>query len=119
RRDWLRMLGALGAAGMLGTTACSRRGASLLGRVPFSDPERWPAARYPAGERFGEGLDGHVYTDLEDLMPDQLEIAPDRFYVRTCASTLLPPAASWRIRVAGLVAAPRSIAIDELNARTK
>jgi DMSO/TMAO reductase YedYZ molybdopterin-dependent catalytic subunit len=120
RRDWLCMVGAVGAAGLLGSVACSRRsGATLLGRVPFSDPERWPAARYPAGQRFGEGLDGHVYTDLEDLEPDQLDIAPDQFYVRTCASTLLPPADSWKIRITGLVASGRTLPIDELNARTQ
>jgi len=47
----------------------------------------------------GSELDGRLFTDLSSLAPDSLITPTPVFYIRTRASTLLPPARNWRIRV--------------------
>jgi len=72
------------------------------GSVPLDTPQ-------------GAELDGRLYTDFAALEPQNLLTPTDRFYLRTRASELLPDAAAWQVKVAGLVDHPRNLAVDALK----
>jgi len=71
------------------------------------------------GTPFGYGLDGRLYYDLSQLAPDALITPNELFYVRTRRSDLLDPTVPWRIDVNGLVAAPRSLLLSDLEPLVK
>jgi hypothetical protein len=68
--------------------------ARLLGTIAFTDGSQTPLERV-----LGRELDGRLYTDLSLLNPDNTATPTDKFYIRTCASRLLPEAASWKLRL--------------------
>jgi DMSO/TMAO reductase YedYZ molybdopterin-dependent catalytic subunit len=68
------------------------------------------------GTPLGEGLDGRVYTDLSKLGPDTLVTPNELFYVRTRYPDLLEPSTPWKVDVSGLVDAPVSLALGDLEA---
>jgi DMSO/TMAO reductase YedYZ molybdopterin-dependent catalytic subunit len=67
----------------------------------------------------GAELDGRLYTDLSNLTATTLITPPERFYLRTRASKLLPDAKSWRIKIDGLVAEPSAITVEALKLAAK
>jgi DMSO/TMAO reductase YedYZ molybdopterin-dependent catalytic subunit len=79
--------------------------------VPFVGEGAFPLERV-----LGAGLGRRRSLDLSTLAPDALVVPEDRFFIRTGSPDPLPPAAGWRIRVGGLVEAPRAIPIEELRA---
>ena len=68
---------------------------------------------------FGSELDGRLYTSLADLREDELLTQPERFYIRTRASQILPKAEGWTIDVDGLVAEPHKLTISELQSKAR
>jgi len=64
---------------------------------------------------FGSELDGRLYTSLSSLDQKELVTKPDRFYVRTRASQILPKPDGWTIDVDGLVTELRKLKIDDLR----
>ena len=67
------------------------------------------------GTPIGEGLDGRLYFDLSQLTPDALITPNELFYVRTRRSDLLDPTVPWQIDVSGLVDAPRSLLLSDIE----
>jgi DMSO/TMAO reductase YedYZ molybdopterin-dependent catalytic subunit len=66
----------------------------LLGTVPFADEV------HPVMERvLSRELDGRLFTDLSALTPESAIIPAEKFYIRTCASHLLPEAPTWQLRL--------------------
>jgi DMSO/TMAO reductase YedYZ molybdopterin-dependent catalytic subunit len=66
--------------------------------------------------KIGEELDGRLYTDLSVLTPERATIATKDFYLRSCASKLLPDERTWTIRVTGGDVEQRSITVPQLTA---
>lgn len=71
--------------------------------------------------KIGEELDGRLYTDLSMLTPERATIATKDFYLRTCASKVLPDEKPWTIRITGERngTAPRVITLPQLTALEK
>jgi len=111
-------------------------GARLVGTVPLGGVGG--SAAPPFGRLLGEGLDARLFTDLSALgdpagsslsssssssssairNPQSALITPtDRFFVRTAASSTLPAASAWAIRVGGLVDSPVAVALRDLESR--
>jgi DMSO/TMAO reductase YedYZ molybdopterin-dependent catalytic subunit len=64
---------------------------------------------------FGQELDGRLYTSLSEITDNVLITPEERFYIRTRASQLLPPADGWHIAVDGLVALKHIIRVREIQ----
>src|SRR5262245_31365423 len=67
------------------------------------------------GTPIGDGLDGRLYYDLSQLAPGALITPNELFYVRTRRSDLLDPTIPWQIDVSGLVDAPRSLLLSDIE----
>ena len=92
--------------------ACSR--GKQLGVVEFASESRTPTDLL-----FNEGLDARLYSDLSALSAEHPVTPTEKFYVRTRASSQLPSAASWTVKLAGLVDKPLTLPIDELQRAAK
>jgi molybdopterin-dependent oxidoreductase-like protein protein len=82
----------------------------LLGTVEFAQ-ENGVAMESLSGAE----LDGRLYTDLSGLTPEHVATPTESFYIRTRASELLRPQASWEIRLGGLVAQPFNLTLPDLR----
>ena len=82
----------------------------LLGTLEFLNE-----GSVPLDALQGSELDGRLYSDLSDPELQRGLTSTKRFFVRTCASELLPEAATWQIKVGGLVDQPVSLRIEELR----
>ncbi|HET7294548.1 MAG TPA: molybdopterin-dependent oxidoreductase [Vicinamibacteria bacterium] len=78
--------------------------------VPFLGEGSFPLER-----TVGLGLGRRRALDLSTLSRGSLLVPSDRFFIRTASPDRLPDAASWKVRVAGLVEAPLDIPIDSLR----
>jgi len=126
RRHFLR-LSMLGSGLLLGGFDSIRT--LLPSQAPAPDPfqdgkqlgliEFAGESRTPTDLLFNEGLDARLYSDLTTLRPKQAVTPVEKFYVRTRASEQLPPAASWAIKIAGLVEKPLTLPIDDLRKAAK
>jgi DMSO/TMAO reductase YedYZ molybdopterin-dependent catalytic subunit len=126
RRHFLR-LSMLGSGLLLGGFDSIRT--LLPSQAPTPDPfqdgkqlgliEFVGESRTPTDLLFNEGLDARLYSDLTTLRPKQAVTPVEKFYVRTGASEQLPPAASWAIKIAGLVEKPLTLPIDDLRKAAK
>jgi DMSO/TMAO reductase YedYZ molybdopterin-dependent catalytic subunit len=67
------------------------------------------------GTPIGDGLDGRLFFDLSQLAPAALITPNELFYVRTRRSDLLDPTVPWQIDVNGLVDAPRSLLLSDIE----
>jgi len=114
-KDWL-----LSAVGMATGLACfpmsdagfERSDGSLLQTIEFLN-EGNVVLDAPTGEE----LDGRLYSDLSRLDLERPITPPDKFYIRTRASSLLPRSNLWHIKIDGLV--DREMAIDVAQLRTQ
>jgi DMSO/TMAO reductase YedYZ molybdopterin-dependent catalytic subunit len=120
RRDFL-------FAALLAPAAFAFQGdARFISTVPLGTPG---VTAPPFGRLLGAGLDARLFTDLSTL-GDQSTIqsairnpqsamltAADRFFVRTAAPPLLPPADRWSLSLGGLVETPASVPLHDLEAR--
>jgi len=89
-------------------------GGKRLGTVNFLNEPPVPL-EVPQGSE----LDGRLYTDLSVLeIPDAVTPA-EKFYIRTCASELLPDAANWQVKLGGLVERPVRLAAENLRKTAK
>lgn len=127
RRELLR--GSLIAGGTLLTGLDQLAWAQATARPPAKDPffggRKLGNVEF-SGEipiemdvKIGEELDGRLYTDLSVLTPERATIATKDFYLRTCASKLLPEHKPWTIRITGVGDEPRSITLPQLTALEK
>ena len=89
-------------------------GGKQLGLLEFAGESSTPTDLL-----FNEGLDARLYSDLTILTPEQPVTPIEKFYVRTRASQQLPAAASWTVKIAGLLEKPFSLPIDELQKAAK
>jgi DMSO/TMAO reductase YedYZ molybdopterin-dependent catalytic subunit len=84
----------------------------LLGTLAFADEA------HPVMERvLGRELDGRLYTDLSPLAPENAVVPAEKFYVRTCASHILPEAATWQLRLRGLAQPAAAVNLNEAELR--
>jgi DMSO/TMAO reductase YedYZ molybdopterin-dependent catalytic subunit len=63
----------------------------------------------------GAGLGRRRALDLSALSPEALVVPNDRFFIRTGLPDRLPPTASWKLRLHGLVETPQEIPVEELR----
>ncbi|HYR42728.1 MAG TPA: molybdopterin-dependent oxidoreductase [Terriglobia bacterium] len=89
-------------------------GGKLLGQAEFLN--EGPAEMDTA---FGSELDGRLYTSLNGITEGELVTSDERFYIRTRASQVLPPADAWHITVDGLVTAKRTMKIREVQSAAR
>ena len=89
-------------------------GSELLGRVEFANE-----GRVEMDTLFGSELDGRLFTSLKEMDEKELVTPENRFYLRTLASKILPPATGWKVVVNGLTAAQHNLTIDELRERER
>jgi DMSO/TMAO reductase YedYZ molybdopterin-dependent catalytic subunit len=87
------------------TTSSPFAGGKRLGIVPFSDEPK-----PPMGQAIGAELDGRLFTDLSDLMPENPVTPTNKFYIRTRASKLLDITEPWTIRL-GRLEKPVAVAL--------
>ena len=85
-----------------------------LGTLDFIDE-----GSAPLGILEGSELDGRLYSDLSTLEPENPITVTERFYVRTSASELLPEAATWQVKLGGLVERPMNLPIASLRKAAK
>jgi DMSO/TMAO reductase YedYZ molybdopterin-dependent catalytic subunit len=64
------------------------------GVVPFSRE-----GHMPMDSIVGSELDGRLFTDLSTTDAALRHVPTSRFYIRTCASRLLPPTVQWKCRI--------------------
>jgi DMSO/TMAO reductase YedYZ molybdopterin-dependent catalytic subunit len=64
---------------------------------------------------FGHELDGRLYTDLSVLNPDNQVTPTEKFYIRTCASRLLPSRENWAIRLSGFTSDGTNLSLGDLH----
>ncbi len=69
-------------------------GGTQIGAVDFIGETRVPI---PMETPLASGLDGRLFTDLGALSIGASTVPTEKFYVRTRASQLLPPATPWTI----------------------
>ena len=118
RRDFLELLAGATIAPALAPLLGGRaRAASLKGReegviatLPFVGE-----GTFPLETTLGAGLGRRRALDLSTLSSVAPVVPQERFFIRTGCPDRLPAAASWRVRVHGLVDAPAEIAIEELE----
>src|SRR5262249_44769983 len=83
-------------------------GGKQLGLVDFAGE-----SRTPSDTLFNEGLDARLYSDLTTLTAEQVLTPIEKFYVRTRASSQLPPPETWTVKLAGQVEKPLTLPIHE------
>jgi DMSO/TMAO reductase YedYZ molybdopterin-dependent catalytic subunit len=118
RRDFLEMLaGAAIAPGLAPLLRGLAQPGSIAGgegkviaTLPFVGE-----GGFPLETTVGSGLGRRRALDLATLSPAAAVVPQERFFIRTGAPDRLPPAASWKVRVHGLVGAPAEIPIAELE----
>lgn len=95
------------------TNACADAflGGEQISEIPFAGEDS-----VAFGTPVGEGLDGRVYADLSTLGPDTLVTPNELFYVRTRYPDLLDSTLPWKVDVSGLVDAPVSLTLGDLEA---
>ena len=76
-------------------------------------------ARTPLDTLIGSELDGRLFTDLSNLQPGTPITPTEEFYVRTCASPLLPTSSPWVMRLSGLVQEPVQLTLNDLRGMVK
>lgn len=86
----------------------------LVGTLDFIDEN--PA---PLDIVEGSELDGRLYSDLSTLGPENPITPTERFYIRTCASQLLPDSNRWQVKLGGLVDRPMNLGIESLRKAAK
>lgn len=86
----------------------------LLGTLDFIDESPAPLDMVEGSE-----LDGRLYSDLSKLAPENPITPTERFYIRTCASQLLPDSSSWQVKLGGLVDRPMNLGIESLRKAAK
>ena len=104
RRDFLS------ATLLLPTLARQTSESRLIGDVPLVAPV---VSAPPFGRLLGDGLDARLFTDLSAVRNSQSAIRNEEFFVRTAAPKALP--AAWSLTVSGLVQAPASLALRDLE----
>src|SRR5262249_46192352 len=126
RREFLR-LSMLGSGLLLGGVDSL----PVILRLQESKPAPFPRGKQlgpidfageshtPTDPLFNEGLDARLSSDLAALMPAQPIPPVEKFYVRTRASSQLPPADSWTINLAGQVDKPLTLPVAELRKAAK
>lgn len=90
------------------------KGARFVGVVPFINE-----GGRTMDTLYGSGWDGRLYTDLSNLTPENPKLPTELFFVRTRTPDSLPDAATWSIRLDGLVEAPVVVPIKELLPQAK
>jgi DMSO/TMAO reductase YedYZ molybdopterin-dependent catalytic subunit len=103
-----------GLAPLLRSLAVEASAASAEGKVIATVPFVGEG-NFPLETTVGTGLGRRRALDLSTVSPDGPVVPQDRFFIRTGQPDRLPAAASWKVRVHGLVAAPVEIAIGELE----
>ena len=104
RRDFLS------ATLLLPTLARQTSESRLIGDAPLVAPG---VSAPPFGRLLGDGLDARLFTDLSAVRNSQSAIRNEEFFVRTAAPKALP--AAWSLTVSGLVQAPASLALRDLE----
>src|SRR5712691_729453 len=110
RRRFLEAAAGAAAATWLAPAARSAAPERRLGTVPFVGE-----GTFPVDTTIGAGLGQRRALDLSTLSPRALLTPQDRFFIRTGCPDRRPPAASWTVRVHGLVEAPVDIALEALE----
>ena len=82
----------------------------MLETVPFVGE-----GDFPLETTVGAGLGRRRALDLSTLWPATLVTPQDRFFIRTGCPDRLPPTASWKVRIHGLVERPVEVAAEELR----
>ena len=106
RRDFLS------ATLLLPALARQTSDARLLRIVPLVAPG---VSAPPFGRLLGDGLDARLFTDLAQVRNPQSAIRNEEFFVRTAVPRTLPPTDAWRVRIAGLAAAPLDLGPRDLE----
>jgi len=97
-------------AAALSQGSANEQGEKLMGTVPFVGE-----GAFPLESTVGAGLGKRRALDLSTLAPGAGLTPPDEFFIRTGCPERLPPTASWKVRVHGLVEAPLEVPIEELR----
>jgi len=98
----------------------ARSDAVFLGALPFlREGDLWVDVAGPDERRFGSGLGGRKIFDLETLAAGALDVPSSRFFLRTFRPDDLGEAATWSVRLQGLVRRPAEIPIAELIQRAR
>jgi DMSO/TMAO reductase YedYZ molybdopterin-dependent catalytic subunit len=112
RRDFLS------AALLLPALARQSSNSRFIATVPLGIPGG--ASPPPFGRLLGDGLDARQFTDLARLRASAAPSGAPRtetadFFIRTAAPANLPPADNWTLRLGGLVDAPLSLHLRDLE----
>jgi len=91
------------------------QGDPFAGGVHLGNLEFLNEGSAPLDTSQGTELDGRLYTDLSAIDPSDPTTPAEKFYIRTRASSLLPDAASWQIKVGGLVERPTKLNVAALK----
>jgi DMSO/TMAO reductase YedYZ molybdopterin-dependent catalytic subunit len=117
RRGFLEAAAGAAVAGWLAPVARAAAGGAtpkggerLLGVLPFVGE-----GPFPLDTTVGAGLGQRRALDLSTLSRASLVTPQDKFFVRTGCPDRLPPTTSWRVRVHGLVQAPREVELEALR----
>ena len=86
----------------------------LLGTLDFVDESSAPLDIVEGAE-----LDGRLFSDLSTLEPENPITPTEKFYIRTCASKLLPDQATWQVKLGGLIDRPMKLGIESLRKAAK
>src|SRR3954447_204845 len=86
--------------------------ARFVATLPLGNPGG--AAPPPFGRLLGDGLDARLFTDVSKISNQQSAINTGEFFVRTAAPKTLP-AGPWTVAVSGLVDAPQTLTIAQLE----
>lgn len=90
------------------------QGGKRIGTVDFIDE-----GPVPLDVLEGSELDGRLFSDLSTLEPENPITPTKKFYIRTCASKLLPDAATWQVKLGGLIERPMNLGIETLRKAAK
>jgi DMSO/TMAO reductase YedYZ molybdopterin-dependent catalytic subunit len=90
------------------------QGGKQLGIVDFVGE-----SRSPLNTVLGAELDGRLYTDLSNMMPENLVTPTEKFYIRTRASELLRNEKPWLISLGGLIEEPLNLTFEELKSMAR
>lgn len=85
-------------------------GETLLATVPFVDE-----GAFPLDATVGSGLGRRRALDLSTLSRATRLTAAEKFFIRTGCPDRLPPTASWKVRLHGLVEKPVELGVEELR----
>jgi DMSO/TMAO reductase YedYZ molybdopterin-dependent catalytic subunit len=102
------------SARLNGASQDSFANGKLLGQIEFLNE-----GLVEMDAAFGSELDGRLYTFLTDLEEQRLVTPPDRFYIRTRASQILPTPDHWTVPVDGLVADRLELKIGQLQSKAR